>query len=238
MFIYLDLESLPNPDYGEIARPTTADLKCPKTLKKQETIDAWWASPEREDELEEIYQKRVNEFRKTALNPWECQVFCIAWAIEESGLIMDEEIKVIWGLDEKLLLEQFSDALQTGYEKKIVDKMSVSTFVGFNLRNFDNSVLRLKSIKHKLSWLTQVLPTRKYHDRIEDIMEMSLMTTRLTIDKYVGLDYVCKFFGMEGKGEIEGSNVYDHYLEGKYQEIADYCKDDVEKTRTLHKLMR
>jgi hypothetical protein len=52
------------------------------------------------------------------------------------------------------------------------------------------------------------------------------------------MDKVLKFFGMEGKGEIEGSNVYDHFLAGKYQEIADYCKKDVEDVRRLHKLLR
>lgn len=232
MNIFLDIETLPNPDYGEIVRPTKADLKCPKTLKKQDTIDAWWANPERDDEVEELYQKKVNEFRRTALDPWQGQIFCIAWAKD------DDPIDVIWSDNEKELLEKFEHELQTRYERKVTDAMSVSTFVGYNIRNFDNTFLRLKSIKHKLSWLTQVLPTRKYHDRIEDVMEMALITTRITADKYVSLDLVSKFFGLGGKGDIDGSMVYDMWLAGKKQEIADYCKKDVELMRELHKLLR
>ena len=232
MFLYVDIETLPNPDYGKIVRPTLQDLKCPKTLKKKESIEAWWKSDEREDDIEELYQKKVNEFRKTALNPWEGQIFCIAWAKD------DDPIDVVWSNDEKELLEKFEHELQTRYERKITDSMSVATFVGYNLRNFDNTLLRLKSIKHKLSWLTQVLPTRKYHDRIEDVMEMALITTRITADKYVSLDLVSKFFGLDGKGDIDGSMVYDMWKAGKKQEIADYCKEDVSKARTLHKMLR
>jgi 3'-5' exonuclease len=236
VILYIDIETLPNPDYGEIVRPTKDELKCPKTLKKQDTIDAWWANPERDDELEEIYQKRVNEFRKTALDPWEGRIFCIAWALEETG-VLEEDVRVLWDLDEKTLLENFEQELHS-YERKLIDKMSVVTLVGYNIRNFDNTFLRLKSIKHKLKWLPQVFATRDARGRIEDVMEMAMITTRLTVDKYVSQDKVCKFFGLEGKGEITGANVYDYFVAGKYQEIADYCKSDVETVRTLYKLLR
>jgi len=51
------------------------------------------------------------------------------------------------------------------------------------------------------------------------------------------LNALCKAFGLEGKGDIDGSKVYDEYLAGHYQNIIDYCKDDVHKVRELHKCM-
>lgn len=236
MLLYLDTETLPDPNYGEIVRPTKEELKCPGNYKKAETIKAWYDDPARDEELEEIYQKRVNEFRKTALDPFAGQIFCIAWALEEEG-VFEEDVRVIWDKDERALLLAFEVMLKS-YDKKLVDKMSVVRLVGFNIRNFDNTYLRLKSIKHKLPWLSSIFPTRRQADRIEDIMEMALVTTRLTADKYVSQDKVAKFFGLEGKGEIDGSNVYDYFKAEKYQEIADYCKKDVETVKKLYKLLR
>lgn len=236
MILYVDIETLPNPNYGEIVKPTKDDLKCPGNYKKPESIKAWYDDPARDEELEEMYQKRVNEFRKTALDPWEGQIFCIAWALEEEG-VLEEDVRVIWDNDEKSLLESFEKELHN-YEKKLTNKMSVVRLVGFNIRNFDNTFLRLKSIKHRLKWLPQIFPTREARGRIEDVMEMAMVTTRLTADKYVSQDKVSKFFGLEGKGDIDGSKVFDYWKEERYQEIAEYCKKDVETVRKLYKLLR
>ena len=51
------------------------------------------------------------------------------------------------------------------------------------------------------------------------------------------LGAVCKSMGYDGKGDIDGSKVWDYVKEGRIQEVADYCKDDVEKVRILHKRM-
>jgi hypothetical protein len=40
---------------------------------------------------------------------------------------------------------------------------------------------------------------------------------------------------MEGKGDIDGSKVFDLYLAGELKKIYHYCMDDVEKVRKLHK---
>jgi len=236
MLIYCDIETLPNLLTGDIPLPDITELSCPKNLKKAESITAWWASPERQDDILELQQERIDKWRKTALDPWEGQIYCIAAQLFEPGLI-EEETWVVWDLDEKVLLEKF-EAKLFSYEQKVTQKLSVSTFVGYNLRNFDNPFLRLHSIKAGTRKLTQVLPTRRYHDRIDDVMEMALITMRTTVDKYVSMDKVCKFFGLEGKSEdIDGSKVYDFYLAGRHEEVAAYCKSDVDKAKVLHTML-
>ena len=69
----------------------------------------------------------------------------------------------------------------------------------------------------------------------KDVMKMG---TFHQYGKFVSLDNLCKFFGFEGKGDIDGSQVYPMYKEGKIEEIAEYCRQDVIKTRKLEKILR
>lgn len=236
MYIFIDIETLPNLAAGDIPEPEMEELTCPKSLKKADSITAWWASPERFDDLAELKEKRIDQWRKTALDPWEGQIYCIAWQLYEPGLI-EEETQTLYSLDEKMLLTMFYEKLME-HEQKITQKLSVSTFVGYNIRNFDNPYLRLHAIKHGLTNLAKILPTRRFHDRIDDVMEMALITTRVTADKYVSMDKVLKFFGYEGKdADIDGSKVYDFYLAGRHEEVAAYCGRDVDKTKLLHTIL-
>jgi 3'-5' exonuclease len=224
MYLYIDIETIPG---GE--RPRVEDLKCPGTYKKPDSIKAWYDDPARREEVEEV-------FRKTALDPWSGQIVCIAWKLVDE----DYDDIVINTLDynnELELLKEFEFELR-GYPKKQFDKMSVVHFIGHNIKSFDIPFLYLRAAKYDLKWLQQVIPNGFQRDRIYDTMEMCAVTARMTPDKYVGLDKACRFFGLDGKGDIDGSMVYDLYKEGRYQEISDYCKADVERVIELHKRLR
>lgn len=224
MNLYIDIETIPG---GE--RPRVEDLKCPGTYKKPDSIKAWYDDPARKEEVEEV-------FRKTALDPWAGQIVCIAWKLVDE----DYDDIVINTLDynnELELLKEFEFELR-GYPKKQFDKMSVVHFVGHNIKSFDIPYLYLRAAKYDLKWLQQIIPNGFQRDRIYDTMEMCAVTARMTPDKYVSLDKACRFFGLDGKGDIDGSMVYDLYKEGRYQEISDYCKADVERVIELHKRLR
>ena len=224
MNLYIDIETIPA---GE--RPKVEELKCPGSYKKPESIKAWYDDPERLTEIEEVY-------RKIALDPWAGQIVSIAYKLDDDEF-GDEEVMGLWGQSEERLLTAFSEALQH-YDRKLVDKMSVVHFVGHNIKSFDIPYLYLRAAKYGLKWLQQVIPNGFQRDRIIDTMEMCAVTARMTPDKYVGLDKACKFFGLDGKGDIDGSMVYDLYKEGRYQEISDYCKADVERVIALHNVLK
>jgi len=224
MNLYIDIETIPG---GE--RPRVEDLKCPGSYKKPDSIKAWYDDPARKEEVEEA-------FRKTALDPWAGQIVCIAYKLDDDEF-GDEEVMGMWGTDEERLITAFSETLQQ-YDRKLKDKMSVVHFVGHNIKSFDIPYLYLRAAKYDLKWLQQVIPNGFQRDRIYDTMEMCAVTARMTPDKYVSLDKACRFFGLDGKGDIDGSMVYDLYKEGRYQEISDYCKADVEKVIELHKRLR
>jgi len=53
----------------------------------------------------------------------------------------------------------------------------------------------------------------------------------------ISLDKLCLAFGMEGKGDISGADVWPMWQAGKHVEIAEYCLSDVRKTREVYKRM-
>jgi predicted PolB exonuclease-like 3'-5' exonuclease len=54
----------------------------------------------------------------------------------------------------------------------------------------------------------------------------------------VGLEHLALALGIPTPKEgIDGSQVFDFYKAGKLDEIADYCKRDVETTRAVYKRM-
>ena len=51
---------------------------------------------------------------------------------------------------------------------------------------------------------------------------------------FASMDKLCKAFGLEGKGDMDGSKVAETWLADP-QKVIDYCKCDVERTRELYK---
>ena len=49
------------------------------------------------------------------------------------------------------------------------------------------------------------------------------------------LDKICKLYGLEGKGNVDGSMVDGMFNDGKFEEIKSYCKLDVELLRSVYK---
>ena len=54
--------------------------------------------------------------------------------------------------------------------------------------------------------------------------------------KRASMDKLCKAFGLEGKGDFDGSMVAETWPVD-HQKVIDYCKDDVRRTRAMYKRM-
>jgi len=53
----------------------------------------------------------------------------------------------------------------------------------------------------------------------------------------IKLDDLARVLGLESpkQDEIDGSRVYDLFLEGRHEEIANYCMRDCESTRAIYR---
>jgi predicted PolB exonuclease-like 3'-5' exonuclease len=97
--------------------------------------------------------------------------------------------------------------------------------VTFNGRGFDLPLMELAAFRYGVSAKEHYALSRK---RVEgwhlDLMEW--MSSAGAYRLSGGLDMLSKLLGKPGKMEVRGDKVYPMFLEGKLQEINDYCMFD------------
>ncbi len=102
--------------------------------------------------------------------------------------------------------------------------------VTFNGNSFDLPVLRYRAMIHGIS--APGLTVRLYFNRYtEDAVDLCDILSSFAPHTKASLNELSKIMGMPGKPEgIEGTDVEPYFLDGKIQEIADYCETDVVNT--------
>ena len=210
--IVFDLETIPG-----VNKPGPEDVKVPANYKNPDTIAAYQNDPER---LNDIWKQQ-------ALSYIEGRIHSIGFKLgsEPVGVVFqhEDEAKVI-----KLFEEAVLDTFQSHYG---ADTIYGTTWVGHNIRTFDLPFLWLRVRKYASPRLLHILGERPDDIKFQDTMMVSCVT-----DKYKGfvsLDKACQFFGLPGKGDVTGKDVFKMWIDGRDQEIADYCKEDVQKTYDL-----
>lgn len=207
---YLDIETRPA---GQHINPK--ELTPPANMSKQDTIDLWYQ--------EKAPVIALEKYRNRALDSMEGEILCIGYAFED-------EPQCVYGSTEETVLRVFGDELKrAGGEWK-----EQLTFVGWNITAFDIPWIWRKAIKYGLKDLRNAFNRDRYKGNHIDLM----LTWATDFKDYNKMDNVAKFLGLPGKtGDITGATVYDAYLEGRIDDIRDYCKNDVLTIREIyHKL--
>ncbi len=106
------------------------------------------------------------------------------------------------------------------------------TLITYNGRNFDGPYLMIRSLMLGITPTRQLVPYRySFRDHC-DLMDV-LTFFGATRGAY-SLDYWCRCFGIPSpKTGLDGSEVQGAYNDGRIDEIASYCLNDVEATRHL-----
>ncbi|CAM5350543.1 hypothetical protein ECAE60S_01182 [Eoetvoesiella caeni] len=111
--------------------------------------------------------------------------------------------------------------------------MGLPTFIGHNLIDFDLPFIFHRSVMLEIApHLTLPIMPSRYSERVYD-----------TMGKWAGfgnrikLDTLAKAFGVGGKGDIDGSMVYDYYAAGRINELIEYYANDLAMTRAVYKRM-
>ena len=243
--IFLDTETAPtqNPEFIlEIQQQLTAErdeelaqIKPPGNLKKQESIDAWWAdeAPAKRDAIVQKFNAEYEvRYRATGLDPAMGQLVVVAAALnnEEPVAIYDKH----WNENgyEAWLLAEAEKMMSSWTGRK-----SGFTLVGHNI-GFDRGFLRCRGMVHRVKQHRLItVPVKPWEtDVVCDTM------TEWTGDprKFISMNKLCKALGMPGKPEdIDGSKVYDFLMAGKIDRVAEYCRvNDVGGVRDLFCRMR
>lgn len=213
-YLYLDIESIPAQTEAAKAR-IASTVKAPGNIKKPESILAW-----EKDSKEAAVQEAID---KTSFDGGLGHVCCIGWAIDGGPVFSKGAHDVSDELD---IIVAFLDAAgRNGF--------SSPTVVGHYISGFDVRFLTQRAIALGIRlpnwWPHEAKP---WGNEIFDTM-VKWAGAKGT----VSLDNLCFALGIGGKGEIDGSMIAQMFKDGKHEEIATYCRQDVERVRQVHKKM-
>ena len=153
-------------------------------------------------------------WRKQSLDPYKGEVFCVGIAAN------DEPASCLWAGDEETTLKLLDAFLE---------HHSMATYYAHNGIEFDYYWLFVKGLKYRLKRV--VTAFSNIHVLSDTMRAMDGPAWK----KMTSLDKMAKTFGFEGKGDITGADVHDLILEGRGDEVVEYCKSDVEILRSCAK---
>ena len=195
-----------------------AAIKAPAQYKKPESI-AQWLEENKAAELDALH-------RKTALDGAFGRVCCIGVAFD------DDEPGTFVGTESQLLTD-FADYLNTMQ----CDRYT-TLFIGHNIAGFDLRFLLQRYIVNRLP-IPHLIKHAASAKPWESEKVFDTMCQWAGVGNRISLDKLCMALGVPtSKGGITGATVYDEWLKGNIEGIADYCKRDVDATRQVFKRMR
>jgi 3'-5' exonuclease len=129
------------------------------------------------------------------------------------------------GESERDMLVRFSDTLS---------KKSGAMLIGHNILGFDRKFIRQRALVHQVRMPAIITRDIKpwEDDVVRDTMRMWCGSSGT-----VSLDALAIAFGVKGKGEIDGADVWGMVRDGRIEEVCAYCRDDVRMTRDVYRHM-
>jgi 3'-5' exonuclease len=205
-------------------------------VTKKIFLDIETLPPDKEDPLirDRAAQCPDEEFRKMALNGAYGRLLCIGLVVEQDGQIIHRGVygrdraTLRFHLDEARILRSFWNLVRNFNQQR-------DLFVGFNILDFDLLFLCQRSVIKQIKPSIDICFARFRSQPIYDVM------WEFTHWRYgISLDNLAKALGLESSKQdgIEGGRVYDYFLEGRHQEIANYCLRDVDLTRLIYYRMK
>jgi predicted PolB exonuclease-like 3'-5' exonuclease len=217
--IYLDIETIPT-QRDDVRAFIAKSVTHPGNIKKADSIAAW-----NENEKPAAVEEAVS---KTGLDGAFGQVVCVGMDLRDDG-----EPLVISGLSEADVLRAVNEAMKAEFE--VSDGFS-TTIVGHNVSAFDLRFLVQRYIVNGIK-PHQIIARAAQAKPWEAEKVYDTMVQFAGVGNRISLDKLCLALGLPGKGDITGADVWPMVQDGRLQEVADYCADDVRKTRAVFKRM-
>lgn len=248
MNITLDIETIPAQSESiknKFIEDAKLNFKAPSTLtKEQAAIDlgltdkdeikftskdsmiARWVA---EKGAEAAILAADEAWRKTSFDGALGHVCVIGWAVDDEPAQELHTSNINNMADEILLLAAFYAEIDKVCKARPNER---PRFIGHNLVEFDLKFLFQRSVVLNVKPSPQIpFHCKLWDDGVYDTM------VKWGAMRGGSLDKITTACGLAGKGDIDGSMVWDYVREGRILEIADYCKDDVNLTRSLFKRM-
>jgi hypothetical protein len=180
--------------------------------------------------LSEIDELVEEQFRDLALHAEKGRLLAIGIILEEDGHIAHQGLlgrdrkSGDFHLDEARTLRSFWQLVQ-GFH------LQNDLLIGHNILDFDLPFLFKRSVIHRVKPSIQI-PFRRYQRQpiFDTLWEWTCWRHRISLHD------LAKALHIESSKEdyIDGSIIYDYFLDGRHAEIALYCMRDVECTREIY----
>lgn len=220
MNLYLDIETIPT-DRADVRDYIAATVSAPAQMKKAETIAAWEANdkPAAVDEA----------VAKTGLDGAFGRICVIGYAVDDLDIETIHEAE-----DEGWLLHEFAANLSA-----LVSPSGRHTtcLIGHNVSGFDLRFLVQRFIVHGIKPPMVIARAARAKPWEEQIV-FDTMVQWAGVGGRVSMDKLCMALSIPSpKGEMDGSMVAQHVKDGRIEEVAAYCRRDVEAARAIHRRM-
>lgn len=231
--LYLDAETLPSHDPA-IREQIAGEIKPPGSMKKAETIAAWEA-----EEKPTAIEKAV---KATSLDGTLGHLACICWSVENgkisgeaSVIAADGGCRIPATHEEMLAAErQALDAALRGMEREVkAAGIGAPVIVGHNVTGFDIRLIMQRAIilgvRLPIWW---PLDPKPWSDAVFDTM------VAWSGRDFISQDKLARALGLVGKQGLDGSKVAEVWAAGGWQDVLNYCGDDVDQVRAIYGRMR
>lgn len=180
------------------------------------------------------------EKRRGALSPFTGRIVCIGVMNVDTGRSC--ALYEVPGQEEVITRKEDDRTFISGTEKQILEKFwefmrAEDRFISFNGRQFDGPFLMIRSA------ILGVTPTRdlvgkryQFHPNCDLREVLNFQGTLNPRQMRFNLDLACKAFGITSSKSdgMDGRAVEIQYRAGKYEDIANYCLEDVRATAELY----
>jgi len=213
--LYFDLETIPAQDPA-VRAELAAAVQAPGQYKKPESIAEWLAA-NREAEAEAAWLK-------TSFDGGAGQIVCIGLA-DGDGEPHCYRVSDLSRASEQAVIEDFFCHLFD---------LGNRVYVGHNIIGFDLPFL------WKRCMVLGIQPPALFPRNPKPWSEL-VQDTMLLWDAQQraggSMDRICRLMGIPAKGDMTGADVWPAVQAGEFQRVADYCCDDVRRTRAMHRRM-
>jgi predicted PolB exonuclease-like 3'-5' exonuclease len=212
---YFDIETVPAQDPA-IRAELRAAVTAPGNYSKPESIQKWL--DENRDAVGD------EQWLKTSFDGGVGQCVCIGYAL---GADAPQTFSVgdLHPNTEASMLAGFFEVLGSARHVQLV---------GHNIAGFDIPFL------WKRAMVLGVKPSFNFPRNPKPWSELICDTLTLWDSQQRAggsMDRLCKLMGIPGKGDFSGADVWPAIERGEFERVAAYCRDDVERTRAMHRRM-
>jgi len=190
-----------------------------------------------EEAREKSLEKQRKEFNaediieKTVFNPSYGELITIGYAFNDGNV---NALQRDGYVDERSILQTFFDNIAAYADTvNIPVKLITIRWVAHN-KSFDFGYIYKRAVILNINTHGLRIPFNDRHGTKYAYCTLEAWSG-FPVKPGGSLDELCFLLGFEGKGDMDGSKVWDSWAAKEYDKISKYCKQDVEMLRKIYK---